>query len=99
MLKLLLNATTNTTSRGVNLEEDKETRDIVSQERVIVVSGVFAGASVSINVSADKVNFVPLTNNVFTSPSAKAEHLPNELTVQAVVSNASATTNVNVHIA
>lgn len=99
MLEVLLNATSDVTSRGVNLEEDKKSRDNVNQERVIVVSGVFGGASVSINVSADKVNFVPLVNNTFTSPAAKTQSIPNELTLQAVVNNSTGTTDINVHIA
>lgn len=98
MITLFKEQTINASSVIVRLNSDKGTRNNNTNERIIVPSGVFDGASITIQISADGINFVDMASNVATSANAEIVYLPNELYVQATVMNAGTSTNINYHV-
>jgi len=103
MIELFTAQTTNASSVIKRLDEDKpapKEDTINDHNRIIIVSGVLDGASVTIRLSATGVagTFVDIANNVFTTAVAKEQSLPSEAFFQAEVTNAGASTSVNLHI-
>ena len=99
MISLLENQTINGSSIVTKLDTDKSTRDDISAQRVIVGAGSFAGATITITVSGNGVDFAPLASNTFTTPTVKGENLPSELFIKAEVTGATGTTDVSLHVA
>ncbi len=99
MITLFENQTSNGESPVIKLDSDFSKRNNKTAERVIVATGVFGGATVTIEISGNGVDFAPLTNNTFTTAAAKSENLPNELYIKATITGATGTTDINVHVA
>ena len=98
MITLFSGQTANSSSTIFKLDGDKSTRDSQDGERVIVPSGEFDGASISLKISANGVDFADMETNTSTSSLAELVYLPNELFVQATLTNAGASTSINYHI-
>jgi len=98
MLTVFDSQTANAISRAFALSADKTTRDNKDGERVIVPSGVFDGATLTVQVSANGVDFSDMATNVLTKAQAEIVYLPNELHVRGVLAGVGASTDVNLHI-
>ena len=99
MINLFSTQTANVTSRAFSLSSDKSDRNSQDGDRVIVPSGVFDGATVTIQISANGSNFTDLSANTITSNVAVIVYIPNELTIRAVLTNVGASTSINLDIA
>jgi len=98
MLTIFNRQTVNATSRAFALSADKKTRDNVDSERVIVPSGTFDGATLTVQVSANGVDFANMSTNVLTEVNAEIIYLPNELYIRAVLAGVGASTDINLHV-
>ena len=99
MISVLKSQTINGSSSVFGLGSDSAKREDSEAQRVVVATGTFAGATITITVSGNGVDFAPLTSNTFTAPGVKGENLPNELFIKAEVTGATGTTDVSLHVA
>jgi hypothetical protein len=99
MITIFQNQTANGLSDKRRLGNDRTTRHSVDGIRLVIPTGTFGGATITLRVSANGQGFANVVNNTITVDTAKEVYLPDEVHVQAEVTGATATTDISLHIA
>lgn len=95
-MKILKDQTTNT-APVIYLQDNSSRRDRLG-DTYFLVAGVFAGATLTISVSADKSKYIPLDGGVLTDAAFIREDLPEECYLKFDLTGVTGTTNIDVDV-